>query len=226
MNGTPSSHESLQPQMTAAEKSAVSARIVAAARRHLMVEGYAALTMDLLAQELGMSKKTLYVHFAGKEALVSGVIDALGVEIRTRMQAVVERDGLGFVDKLCGVIDVAASIMGRMNPATLRQLQRSAPELYQKIDDLRLRTIPLIFGRIVREGVAAGLVRSDIDASFLVEFWLQAIRGLVHPESLDRTQLSLQQTLEKAIAVFFGGILTEAGRTEYAARFAARRAAS
>lgn len=197
-------------------------RILMAARHHLMVEGYAALTMDLLARELGMSKKTLYVHFPSKEALVSAVIDALGTDIRSRMQRVVERSDLDFLQKLRGVIDAAASIMGKMNPASLRQLQRGAPELYQKIDDIRLRTVPMIFGRIVREGVAQGRVRSDIDPAFLVEFWLQAIRGLAHPESLDRTQLTLKQTLEKAVAVFFGGILSDSGRQDCAASFNAR----
>ena len=40
-----------------------SRRILDAARVHLFTYGYSALTMDGLATELGMSKKTLYVHF-------------------------------------------------------------------------------------------------------------------------------------------------------------------
>ena len=44
---------------------AVSARvrILEAARAHLFAYGYSALTMDALAHDLGMSKKTLYVYF-------------------------------------------------------------------------------------------------------------------------------------------------------------------
>ncbi|HVU23520.1 MAG TPA: helix-turn-helix domain-containing protein, partial [Opitutus sp.] len=49
-------------------------RIVTAARVHLFTYGYSALTMDDLARELGMSKKTLYVHFPGKDALVEAVL--------------------------------------------------------------------------------------------------------------------------------------------------------
>jgi hypothetical protein len=52
----------------------------------------------------------------------------------------------------------------------------------------------------------------EIDPDFAVEFWLQAIRGLTHPTVLDRTQLTPRQTLEKAIKLFFGGLLTAAGR--------------
>ena len=57
------------------------ARILRLAREHFFAQGYCSCTMDDLAAELGMSKKTLYVHFAGKEALMRAVIDDLGREI-------------------------------------------------------------------------------------------------------------------------------------------------
>ena len=45
-----------------------SARIVAAARRYFLAHGFRGVTMDDLAAELGMSKKTLYAHFSSKAA--------------------------------------------------------------------------------------------------------------------------------------------------------------
>ena len=56
------------------------ARILRAAREQLFTAGYNALTMDALAHELGMSKKTLYAHFAGKDAMIAVIID--GVEVK------------------------------------------------------------------------------------------------------------------------------------------------
>src|SRR5437867_6485759 len=41
-------------------------RIVDAARVHFFSHGFRSVTMDDLAQELGISKKTLYAHFPGK----------------------------------------------------------------------------------------------------------------------------------------------------------------
>jgi len=51
------------------------ARIVETAHAHLFTYGYNALTMDDLAHELGVSKKTLYVHFRSKDALVEMILD-------------------------------------------------------------------------------------------------------------------------------------------------------
>jgi hypothetical protein len=104
----------------------------------------------------------------------------------------------------------------------LHDLQRFAPPLYQQIDDLRQRNVPYVFGRLIRAGLAEGKVRPEIDPAFAVEFWLQAIRGLVHPAVLERTQLTPRQTLERALPLFFGGLLSPAGRKDYDKHLATR----
>jgi AcrR family transcriptional regulator len=191
-------------------------RILRAAHQHLFSFGYSTLTMDALAHELGMSKKTLYVHFPSKDALASAIVDFLGKSLRTRMDAILSDPAQTFVQKLCGIVDIIGGTMAKASPAMFRDLQRYAPAVYRKIEDLRQETIPYVFGRLIRAGIAEGIVRSDIDPAFATEFWLQAIRGLVQPEVLERTQLTIRQTLEKAINLFFVGVLTPAGRKLYA----------
>lgn len=191
------------------------ARIRDAARALLFASGYSALTMDDLAHELGMSKKTLYLHFRSKDALIDAIIEEIGQAIRDRMDAILSNPKLDFTQKLCGLIEVVGSNLALASPGMLHDLQRFAPQLYQKIDDLRQRNVPYVFGRLIRAGLAEGKVRPDVDPAFAVEFWLQAIRGLVHPAILDRMQLTPRQTLEHAIRLFFGGLLSPAGRKDY-----------
>src|SRR5437868_13027783 len=49
-------------------------RIVDAARTHFFSHGFRSVTMDDLADELGISKKTLYAHFPGKIDLLEAVL--------------------------------------------------------------------------------------------------------------------------------------------------------
>src|SRR6266436_5920479 len=49
-------------------------RIVEAARAHFFSHGFRSVTMDDLAAELGISKKTLYAHFASKTVLLEAVL--------------------------------------------------------------------------------------------------------------------------------------------------------
>ena len=59
------------------------------------------------------------------------------------------------------------------------------------------------------------MVRADLDPDFAVEFWRPAIQALMHPDTLERLQLSPDEIFRRAINLFFGGILTPAGRKDY-----------
>ncbi|PTX91454.1 TetR/AcrR family transcriptional regulator [Opitutus sp. ER46] len=191
------------------------ARLLHAARRLMLTYGYQAFTMDQLAHELGVSKKTLYVHFPSKDAIVNQIIDLMGASIQGGMKAVLADPTLTFPQRISGVVDVASANLARLSPAVLRDLERFAPATYRKIEDIRSQTIPVVFGQLVRMGIAEGKVRADVDPAFAAEFWLQAIRGLVQPAVLERTQLTLPQTLQRGLHLFFSGLLTPAGRKEY-----------
>jgi AcrR family transcriptional regulator len=195
------------------------ARILEVARHQLFAYGYNALTMDDLAHELGISKKTLYLHFPGKDAIIGTIIDGIGRTIRTEMEAVLNDARLNFGQKLRGIVDVVAPRLAQASPAVLRELQRYAPRIHQKIDELRQKNIPYVFGRLFRAGIAEGAVRADLDPDFAAQFWLQAIRGLVHPDTLATTRLSPRQTLDNALELFTGGLLTPAGRKDYEKHF-------
>lgn len=194
------------------------ARLLQAAHRLIFYDGYAAFTMDELAHELGMSKKTLYVHFPGKDAILGKIVDTIGAHMRGRMDEVINDPKRNFSQKLSAVVEIAGSTLGKVSPAMLRELQRFAPDVYQKIEDLRQKTIPVVFGRLIREGIAEGKLRADIDPAFAAEFWLQAIRGMVQPAVLERTGLSVPQTLQKSLDLFLSGVLTPAGRKDYEKR--------
>lgn len=196
-----------------------SGRILRVARDQLYMFGYNALTMDALAHELGMSKKTLYVHYAGKDEIVGAVIDLVGQTIRRQVESVFAQEGLSFARRLHGIMEIVGAQFGASRRTLGRELERFAPKLYEKLDGLRRKNIPLVIGRILRVGVAEGMVRKDIELDFAVEFWLQAVNGLVHPATLARTGLTAREAFEKGLRLFVGAVLTDAGRADFARQF-------
>jgi len=171
--------------------------------------------MDDLAHDLGVSKKTLYAHFPSKEAIADTVVDFIAQTMRSRFDTILNDPKLSFAEKLCAVIETIRNKLSKISPAMLHDLQRFAPVVYQKVDELRKKNIPYVFGRLLRDGIEAGMVRPDLDVEFATEFWLQAIRGLVDPETLDRLQLTPRQIIDKSVPLFYGGLLTAKGRKEY-----------
>src|SRR5689334_22809325 len=80
-------------------------RILRQARADFFMLGYSQFTMDALAAEVGMSKKTLYVHFAGKDEIVAAIIDDLAAEIRDQADSLLESRELNFAEKLRGFVE-------------------------------------------------------------------------------------------------------------------------
>ncbi|MBI2516266.1 MAG: TetR/AcrR family transcriptional regulator [Opitutae bacterium] len=193
-------------------------RILQAARTHLFAYGYTALTMDGLAAELGLSKKTLYVHFPSKDALVTDILRAFVADVRSSADALFADTSLSFTVKLHRFSETMVKRL-RVNPHIFRDLQRSAPHLFRLVEELRHKNIPHVFGQLLREGQAAGMVRADLDPAFAIEFWRPAIQALMHPDTLDRLQLNPDQVFSRAINLFFGGLLTPAGRKDYEKHF-------
>jgi AcrR family transcriptional regulator len=203
------------PPAPSAEENPVLSRIVKQARAHFFEHGYCQCTMDELAAELGMSKKTLYVHFPSKEALMAAVIDDLSREIRSSADALLANRQLNFAEKLRGFAEGMVERMAKTNPRLLRDLQRFAPDLYQRVAEMRERNIPYVFGRLIEEGQLAGMVRADVRTDFAVAFFLSAMNGLIQPAMMDRLKLAPRDILPRAIELFFGGLLTPAGRQEH-----------
>lgn len=191
------------------------ARILGQARRDFFQEGYSRFTMDGLAEELGVSKKTLYVHFAGKDEIVGAVIDDLAAEIRADADALLRHRELNLAEKLRGFVEGMLERMAALSPATVRDLQRYAPAIYAKVEAVRGTTLPYVFGRFVEEGQLHGLIRTNLPPGFAIEFFLQAMQGLMHPTTLERLRLPPHEVIANGIDLFFGGLLTNAGRKQY-----------
>jgi AcrR family transcriptional regulator len=194
-------------------------RILQVARAQLFARGYGALTMDDLALELGMSKKTLYQHFAGKEQLVRAAIEEFAREVRTEADAIISDRSLTFAEKLRGFTGGMLQRLGQLSPLLLRDLERFAPALHELVFELRRKNIPHIFGRLIEQGQLTGKVRDDVDPGFAAQFLLHAMQGLMHPQSLQHLRLAPHETFERAINLFFGGLLTPAGRKDYEKSF-------
>ena len=193
----------------------LSNRILGQARADFLTHGYSAVTMDAIASELGISKKTLYQHFSSKDALIRDVILGLSREIRAEADALLRHRRLNFAEKLRGFAEGLAQRLHTVTPHAVRDLQRFAPHLHALLHEVRQKDIPYIFGCFVEQGQLTGMVRDDIHPVFTIHFYLHALQGLLQPASLEQLKLTPTEVYTRAIDLFFGGLLTPAGRKEH-----------
>ncbi len=94
--------------------------IVEAAGRLFFARGFARVSMDDLARELGMSKKTIYRHFPDKHSLMTAVLDRQFAAMeRTLDAAAEEAEGRPFGVRVQRFLIAAGSELGRIGAAQL-----------------------------------------------------------------------------------------------------------
>ena len=78
--------------------------------------GLRAPTMDDLARDLGVSKKTLYVHFPSKSVIAEQIVDFIGRTMRSRFDKILDDSTLSLAQKLCAIVEViGANCLGVAN---------------------------------------------------------------------------------------------------------------
>ena len=200
---------------------AVRARILAVARRQFFRLGFAGCTMDALAQELGMSKKTLYRHFARKEEIVDTLLTAKTDAMRAGFEAAVGAEGVPFPERAARMLRHAHTELAEVSAVFLNDLRRFMPASYARMEEFRARVAPVIWERLMRLGIEVGAVRSDVDPVFLGRLIPTAMQSLLHPDTLDRFGLQPHEMLQRFFQLMFMGVLTPEGLADHA-RFSKR----
>ena len=193
-------------------------RILETARDKFFQLGFTRVTMDEIARDLGISKRTLYEHFASKEELLREVLKRMTEEIETTIDGALRDETADFVDKLIQVWTFMASRLSKIGPLLQSDLQRHAPGIWKEVDTRRARIIQKKFGTLFKKGARNKTFRRDIDVQFLVLMFSTLIQRIINPETLSQLPLSASQAFEAIISVMFEGILTDDGRIGFHAR--------
>ncbi len=199
------------------------ARILEKAVQIFLAHGYSRVTMDDIASALRMSKKTLYRHFSSKEALGAAALEASITRFSQKLEAILGDERLDFGERL---ESFTRTLAGRYGSAAtvLRDLQRDAPALWQRLLELRRESVQARFGAFLAAGVKAGAIRSNVEPRLVLRMVITLVDQLMRPDVLEELGLSAEQVLPSMLGVVLDGIRTrrEAGHARPPARSPAR----
>jgi len=188
--------------------------ILETSRQKFFKFGFNAVTTEEIASTLGISKKTLYRFFPSKDKLVRDVILATLSEIELQFKGIIF-DETDSVEKLQNALSFLALKLSRFERPFVRDVQRSAPNLWREIQRFRREKVVKRFGALIREGVRDGLFRSDIDHELLMLIFTNLIDSVMNPEVVSELPYSVRQVFETVMRLFLAGILTDEARKKY-----------
>jgi len=189
----------------------VRGRIVAGARRHFLAHGFRATTMDDVAHDLGMSKKTLYAHFRNKVALVEAALLDKFSELAAGLEEITAAPA-AFLLTLHRMLALLQWHAEEIRPPFVRDLRRAAPDLFQLVETRRTTLIHRHFSRLFAEGRREGMIRKDVPARLAIAVLLAATQGIMNPPRMVELGTTPKAALSAILTVVLEGVLTKTGR--------------
>lgn len=197
-----------------ASKASARHRIVAKARQVFLTNGFRSVTMDDLAAELAMSKKTLYAHFPTKTALLEAMLLDKFRDLDRDLARIAEENAADFATGLQRLLACLQRHSAEVQPAFVRDVQRETPELFQTVAERRRELIQRYFGKILGEGRREGLIRKDIPVHLIVEILLAATQAIMNPQRMAELGLSPASGYSAILSVVLEGVFTPEGRAK------------
>lgn len=162
-------------------------------------------TMDDIAKELSMSKKTIYTVFSDKESLFLNMVDYCFDKIKESEEAVLNDDSLATTEKIKRILGVMPESYQDVDFRQLYLLKDKYPTTYLHVQE-RLEggwenTIALL-----NRGIEEGVVR-PVNVQIVKMMFESAIEQFFAGDILIRNKITYQEALDEVVAVITDGII-------------------
>jgi AcrR family transcriptional regulator len=172
--------------------------------------GIRSMTMDALAEEMGISKRTIYERFKDKDTLLLEVIEYYKDQSAKEAHRIIEESD-NAIKAFFRIIKVTISQIEQLNPIFFHDFKKYHARIYRQIaqpGDIRDFSITQ---NLLETGVKQKVFRSDIHID-IVNRTLHVLFDLFGMEShLIRAGYHHKQLFDQIIIPYFRGIATEKG---------------
>ena len=176
----------------------------------LFAEGFYKTTMDEVASELGMSKKTIYKFFPSKDDLVMAIAKHFMGRMKSKILPALNSDK-NAIEKLGDLINILAKGSEKISQKRMEEMKKHFPEIWIEIDKFRTQ---MMFGNITRvidQGKKEGLF-IDYPTNIIMNILVVSVRTIVTPDFILNNNFSIIEAARYAFKIIIGGIVTEKGK--------------
>lgn len=162
-------------------------------------------TMDDIASELSMSKKTIYTVFRDKESMFFAMVDYCFDKIKESEDEILSDDSLSTVEKIRGVLAVLPSGYKDVDFRQLYTLKDKYPNTYSRVEE-RLETGWEKTIALINQGIEEGSIR-PVNVNLLKSMLEATIEQFFQRDILIRNQISYAEALEEVVNILVDGIV-------------------
>ena len=172
--------------------------------------GIRSVTMDEIAGQCGISKKTIYQFFEDKDALVGAVMDS----VINNTQGTCTTDqakSANAIHEVFLALQMVQEMFSAMTPTVLFDVQKHHPNAYERLEQHKSKFLFTVLINNIERGKQEGLYREDFNDDIIARMRLQTIFMPFNPDIFPKGKFSLSLIEQELTEHFIYGIATAKG---------------
>jgi TetR/AcrR family transcriptional regulator, cholesterol catabolism regulator len=172
--------------------------------------GIRSVTMDEIAKQLGMSKKTIYQYFSDKDELVDAVFTDI-IQYNQQCCSDEQASSENAVDEVFKKMRMLQEIFDNLNPSIFFDLERYHPKTYQKFQQHRNKFLYQLLKNNIERGKKEELYRPEINSDMAVRVRLETMMLPFNQQLFPKTKFNLFELEKQMLECFLFSLSTLKG---------------
>lgn len=149
-------------------------KIIKKATEMFLKLGFKSVTMDDIACEMCISKKTIYKYFSNKEKLIEEGTEVVRQKIHMLMDEVAAQNHNAIAENF-EIRKMFKEMFQSFDHSPAYQLKKHYPEIYEKMMANEIQDCSQLFTQNIEKGIAEGLYRPEVDIAVAVQLYYTLI---------------------------------------------------
>jgi TetR/AcrR family transcriptional regulator, biofilm operon repressor len=166
-------------------------KIIQKATEMFLKLGFKSVTMDDIASEMCISKKTIYKFFVNKELLIEEGTTQVHAEMHKIINEIVAQKHNAIEENFV-IRKMFKEMFNSYDNSPLYQLKKHYPEIYHQVMTREIEECNKLFSQNLINGIQQGLYRNEIDIATYVKFYYTLIFSINENTVLEADTLKLE----------------------------------
>jgi AcrR family transcriptional regulator len=188
-------------------------KILKHSRNKFHREGFYKIPMDEIANELHVSKKTIYKYFPSKEKLLEEICSDTSCEVMSRIENIVEGKE-DVVIKFVRLLNMHSNFTMNISDKWLKDLSIHAPDIKKNIDEMKNDQINKVFTKLLEQGKREKLIE-NFPSPIIITSFNASLMSVLSPDFLINHKFSMHNAFKITYEMLLNGILTDAGKKKF-----------
>jgi len=172
--------------------------------------GIRAVTMDMLASQMGISKRTIYEVFKDKDELLKGVLKWMVNKQRNLIDKILN-ESENIIEAIFKILDIMTEHFRNMSPAFRLDMKRFHNNIVKKLKEAEELPYYKNNKDIIIRGIKQGIFRENIDIEITDKCMQEVIRMTNDNDGVSPDEFNNEKVIRDFYINYLRGISTQKG---------------